>query len=151
MIKRLLMNNLSPKLLLAIISFLFIGTCFAEIYKWTDSKGIVHFGEQPPSKGKSESIIIDVVQSSSAEKNESEIKQKKIVMYGTKWYGYCEKARAYFKKKGLAFIEYDVESRPSKRREFKSLGGTGYPLILIGKNEKMKGFNVSRFERLYNI
>lgn len=149
------MNNLLPKLLLTIISLLFIETCFAEIYKWTDSNGVVHFGEQAPSEGQSEKITVDVVQYSSADQNkvsgdESVTKQKKIIMYGTKWCGYCKKARAYFNKKGIEFIDYDVESRPSKKREYKRLGGTGYPLILIGKDEKMQGFSISGFERRYN-
>jgi glutaredoxin len=150
------MNILSSKilktLLLAIISFLFIGPCLAEIYKWTDNNGVVHFGEQPPNKGKSEIIDIDVVQSSSANPHRGNAitQQKKVVMYETEWCQYCKKAKAYFKKNEIKYIAYDVEKYPSRKRDFKRLGGTGYPLILIGKDERMQGFNVSRFERYYN-
>lgn len=145
------MNHLSPKSLLVVVSLLFVGTSYAEVFMWTDSQGVVHFGGQPPSEGTSENVVVDVVKPSSVESNEPKIKQKEIVMYGVKWCGYCEKARAYFKQEGLKFVEYDVESRPSKMREFKKLGGTGYPLILIGKDEQMTGFSVSRFERIYDI
>jgi len=149
------MNNLSIKALLAITSFLYMGASYAEIYKWTDSNGVVHFGEQPPSQGESEEINVDVVQSTSMKKvdvdiKSAHVKQKKIVMYGTAWCSYCSKARKYFNKKGLKFVEYDVEKSDSKNREFKKLGGSGYPLILIGKDQQMQGFSVEGFEKRFN-
>jgi glutaredoxin len=145
------MKFLLPKSLLVIFPLLFVSTSFAEVFQWTDSQGVVHFGGQPPVEETSESIVVDVVNASSADNNEPKIKQKEIVMYGVKWCGYCKKARDYFKQEGLKFTEYDVERRPSKMREFKRLGGTGYPLILIGEDEQMTGFSVSSFERIYNI
>ncbi len=155
------MNKLILTLLLATISLLFVTLGHAEIYKWTDGDGVVHFGEKAPSSGKSEIVNITVhrppTPSPSSRKAgvaADEVKRvgntKKIIMYGTSWCTYCKKAREYFREEGIRFIEYDVEKLPRRMREFKRLGGTGYPLILIGKNDQMRGFSISGFERRYN-
>ena len=33
--------------------------------------------------------------------------KRSVVMYGTSWYGYCKKARRYFRRKGIEFIEFN--------------------------------------------
>ena len=70
-----------------------------------------------------------------------------VVMYATSWCPYCAKARAYFAKNGIAYVEHDIEKSAAVNAEFKRLGGRGVPLILVG-NEKMAGFNELAFESL---
>ena len=148
-----------------IFSALCLGTSQAEIYKWVDSAGNTHFSDKSTAGNNSEQINLDVIPASksaptfmqnkpnsaptpkSAPKNKT---NKKVVMYSTSWCGYCKKARNYFKKNRISFTEYDVEKLPSRMREFKKLGGTGYPLIIIGGRKKMMGFSVEGFESRYN-
>jgi len=148
-------------LLIVFASLLLFSTAEAQIYKWTDSKGKVHFGDQLPASERAENFDLNVTPPSSDsttnqhsnDKNNSSKQSaipKRIIMYGTSWCPYCKKARAYFKAKGIAYVEYDVEKLPSRMREFKNLGGTGYPLLLIGDNQKMQGFSEAGFERRYN-
>jgi glutaredoxin len=40
-----------------------------------------------------------------------------IVVYTTSWCGYCKKARALLKRKGVAFVEKDVEKDPKVSEE----------------------------------
>lgn len=155
------------KLILAIVSLLYVLPGHTEVFKWVDSDGVVHFESQPPGNGKSEIVDVDVTRppisnpaskydvaraapSKVETKPERKGKEKKVVMYGAAWCPYCKKAREYFRKKGIRFVEYDVERHSSRMREFKKMGGTGYPLILIGKNQQMQGFSVSGFDRRYN-
>ena len=159
-------NKIICTFLIATI-WLFVIPAQATIYKWTDSEGKVYFGDRPPANKNVETINIDIAPpltvknptvtnktsnassgNSSKPVNKHRI-NKRIVMYGTAWCSYCKKAREYFKKAGIRFVEYDVEKRPSRMREFKRLGGTGYPLILIGKNQRMQGFSISGFVRRY--
>ncbi len=150
-----------------IFSALCLGTSHAEIYKWVDSAGNTHFSDKPTAGNNSEQINLDVIPASksvptfmqkkpntaspptpkSAPKNKT---NKKVVMYSTSWCGYCKKARNYFKKNRISFTEYDVEKLPSRMREFKKLGGTGYPLIIIGNKKKLHGFSAASFENRYN-
>ncbi len=150
---------------ITITSSLLCSNSHAEIYKWIDDKGGIHFSDKLAADDESEKIDIKVIPASpsspSANPNSSDTSSlnapnhnstfnKIIVMYGTVWCPYCKKARNYFKKKGLAFTEYDVEKNPSHMREFKKLGGTGYPLIMIGNKQKMHGFSIEGFEKRYS-
>ena len=156
------------KTTLIILTIIFSAFCInishAEIYKWVDEAGNVHFSDTPVNNN-AEKLNIYVTPPSetptattrSTAKTDSfkvskpkTTKNKKVVMYGTDWCGYCKKARKYFNNNGISFVEYDVEKLPSRMREFKKLGGTGYPLILIGNKQKMHGFNAANFENRYN-
>ncbi|PCJ44326.1 MAG: glutaredoxin family protein [Moraxellaceae bacterium] len=128
----------------------------AEIYKWVDEDGRVQFGDSPREEDNAEKIIVDVisykyVKVEDFEFFEGEKRKKrsdKVVMYSTSWCGYCKKARRYFKEKGIDYVEYDIERDKAANNRFKELGGTGVPVILVGK-KKMSGFSVQRFKTIY--
>lgn len=134
------------------------GPSLGQIYKWTDSNGKVHFGDRKPGSENTETVTVKVTPRSGSAPTENDPSSKKaakteikkVVMYSTSWCPYCKKARNYFKQQGIPFVEYDVEKLPNRMREFKKLGGTGYPLVLIGKKQQMQGFNISEFNKRYN-
>jgi glutaredoxin len=43
-----------------------------------------------------------------------------VVIYGASWCGPCHQAEAYLKKKGVPYVEYDIEQDSSKAREMQS-------------------------------
>jgi glutaredoxin len=85
---------------------------------------------------------------SDQQKNLKEINS--VVMYSTSWCGYCKKARRYFKSKGIKFVERDIERSRLAKVAYDRLGGNGVPLIVVGNN-KMSGFSVRKFDRLYRL
>ena len=126
----------------------------AEIYRWTDDSGRVHFSDsdmQPDA----EKVQVRVQTIETVRVNYlPEWRQSlappaaAVVMYSTPWCGVCKRAKRYFEGKGIAFTEKDIEARESWREEFDQLGGRGVPLILVG-DRTMSGFSASRFEALY--
>jgi glutaredoxin len=70
-----------------------------------------------------------------------------VVIYATSWCPHCAKARAYFAKNGIAYVEHDIEKSAAVNAEFKRLGGRGVPLILVGA-ERISGFSELAFESL---
>lgn len=68
----------------------------------------------------------------------------RVVLYGTAWCNYCKETRTYLKEKGISYIDLDVEKSPAAASQFKQLGGTGYPLVLIG-DRKFQGFHPEEF------
>ena len=74
--------------------------------------------------------------------------EKQLVMYATKWCGYCKKARAYFAAKGIAYREVDIEASAANRAEHKELGGKGIPFFVYG-DRKLRGFSEAGCERFY--
>jgi glutaredoxin len=60
----------------------------------------------------------------------------------------CKRAKAFLKRNGVPFREWDVEKTEYGAIKFRQLGGSGVPLITVGQ-EKMMGFDARRFMALW--
>lgn len=127
----------------------------AEIYKWVDAQGNVHFGDRPPKSATTETIDLKInsFQSVTIEpfepfKGAPSRRNKRVVIYTTEWCGFCKKAKHYFQEKNIAFQEYDVEKSEKGKKDYKAMKGSGVPIILVGK-QRMNGFSASGFDTLY--
>lgn len=124
----------------------------AEINKWKDVYGKIHFGDRPPSNVEIERVTIKInsytappiVDTLKADFGQS----KTLIIYVTSWCPYCKRARKYFRSKQIRFKEYDVETSAKGRRDYKRLKAPGVPLILYGQ-EKMVGFDEAGFDEMY--
>ena len=145
----------------------------AEIYKWTDADGNVHFSDKQPIHKKAKPVQLKAkinsyngnaapIFESSPSKRKSvnstkktklpQLSPKQVIMYSTTWCGFCKKAKAYFRLKGISFAEKDIEKSPQAKSEYQSYGGGGVPLILVGHSKgtrKLSGFSVSNFEAIF--
>lgn len=123
---------------------------YTEIYKWIDEKGKVHFSDKKPRDLESEEIKLRINTYESVSYDTSIFNTgKKVVMYSTDWCAYCKKAKKYFVSKGIPFTEYDIEKNSEARKQYKQMGATGVPVILVG-NKRMNGFSEEGFEKIYN-
>jgi glutaredoxin len=135
----------------------------AELYKWTDADGTVHYTDTPPPDNRPQIEIKGTISSyTSAEvvagttdagdsnptKKSAKPSNKSVVMYSADWCGVCKKARAYFQQQGIAFREYDIDTSEQGKRGFAKLGGKGVPVILVDQ-QRMNGFSAGQFEQLY--
>ncbi len=128
----------------------------AEIYRWVDGAGRVHYSDSVKEDQPAETVEVmtnryeHVPYEALPKQNISAARaSRKVVMYSTSWCGYCVKARKYFKSKGIAYADYDIEKNKRAKRRYDRLGGAGIPLILVGK-KRMSGFNVAGFEAIYS-
>ncbi len=127
--------------------------CSDSIYKWTDEQGNVHYGDAPSAEYFSETLettantYSEVTQPKYRQQSFSET-QRPVTLYATSWCGYCKKARQYFQRNHIKYIEHDIEKSQLARRQFDTLGGQGVPLIVMG-DKKMSGFSALNFEQLY--
>jgi glutaredoxin len=68
-----------------------------------------------------------------------------VIIYGASWCGACHQAMAYFKKKGITFLEKDIEQDPQAASEMQAklkragLRGGGIPVLDI-RGRIMVGF-----------
>jgi glutaredoxin len=141
-----------------VIYFICLPLCNAEVYKWTDNNGRVHFGDRPVDSKSLETVDIKINSYQSVtiepltetQSDNEDIKiDKKVIMYSTSWCSYCKKARRYFKAQNIPYREFDIENNAQAKKRFKSLGGSGVPLILVGKH-KVSGFNEKSFKQVYD-
>ncbi len=69
-------------------------------------------------------------------------------MYSTAWCATCKRAKRYFEKNGIPYVEYDIETSAEGRSDYMRLGGRGVPIILVG-DRRLNGFSPSAFEKVY--
>jgi glutaredoxin len=134
---------------LALLLILFSASSHGEIYRWVDDHGHSHFSDQKPATNNAEEVTVKPNIYSSIPVDDSAFSSgNKVVMYSTAWCGYCKKARAYFSASNIPYTEYDIEKNFYAKRRFKLFGGTGTPVIFVGK-KRLNGFSVKRFEQIY--
>jgi glutaredoxin len=125
----------------------------ADIYRWTDAQGKVHYSDSPPPEVKAQqlkirinSIEVPALVSTVADAPAARARDK-VRIYTAAWCGYCKKAKAYLAAKKVPFDEVDVETSEPRRSEFAQLGGRGVPVIVVG-NRRMDGFDAATLDGL---
>ena len=140
------------KLILIICTLLCTISVSAEILKWTDKDGKVHFGDKPPADAVTSvvKVKINTYESPNVEAMQDVLNPKdKVVMYSAEWCGVCKKAKKYFKANNIPYKDYDIEKSSKGKKDYKKLGAKGVPVILVGK-KRLNGFSAGSFESIYN-
>lgn len=127
----------------------------AQIYKWTDESGRVHFSDKAADGATVETVELEInsyehvsYEAMPEDFVKNENVNKKVVMYSASWCGYCRKARNYFNAQDIAFTELDIERNAQAKKEYDSMGGRGVPVILVGE-KRMNGFSIAGFTNIY--
>jgi len=74
-----------------------------------------------------------------------------VVLYGASWCGPCHQAAAYLKKRGIRFVEYDIEKQPARAKEMQrklhraGKRGGSIPVIDVG-GIILQGFSPAAIE-----
>jgi len=138
------------KSLLTFILMLCSLHCAAEIYKWTDENGKVHFGDanSKPLGKNVEKLSVEINTYTNVTYEVTRTKSDRVIMYSASWCGYCKKAREYFNRNNISFTEYDIDKDQRANRRHKNMGASGVPVILY-KGKRMNGFSESGFKRMY--
>ncbi|MDA8142000.1 MAG: DUF4124 domain-containing protein [Desulfobacteraceae bacterium] len=145
-----------PSVSLTVLLLLIFGSvAWADIYKWTDEKGVIHFSDQPPAQNQGTQ---EVESQPSAPPSTYQPPPKKepaetnasakeappptpkatpranptVELYVTSWCKYCKMARNYLKTRSIPFNEYDIEKdaqAAARRRQLDPRSGV--PLAVI--------------------
>jgi len=128
-------------------------TAVADVYKWTDTQGRVHYSDSAPPDTKAQQVrlkinsiqgpaVVSMLGSGSAAKAKD-----KVRIYTAVWCGYCKKAKAHLAAKRVPYDEVDVEASEGARSEFTRIGGRGVPVILVG-SQRMDGFSADKLDAM---
>ncbi len=146
--------------ILTLIILAFISPTSAQIYKWKDKEGNIHFSDTPPPKEvKAERQKIRESRESPAAEgsqvrpvgkeglSDSPNKEKRsygditVLMYMTDWCPYCRKAREYLNSLGVNLTEYNIDKDRGKREEMRQKGGTGGVPFIDVEGIVIKGYS----------
>lgn len=142
-------SRVQRTVLLVLIAALGVGSVQAEIYRWTDSNGKVHFSDRPARDAVVEKVEVKVNTYEGISFDNSTLEAPRtVLMYSASWCGVCVRAKQFFENNEIPYKDYDVETSRKGKADFRKLGGQGVPVILVGKR-RMNGFSEHGFRRLY--
>lgn len=156
------------------VLFLFSPMANAEMYKWVDEKGVIHFQDYPPAVSPSTQVeklsdeklrfdnYIEQGAKSDGEmpyksvlKEDAKKKRKgknryarnqSVELYVTTWCGYCKKARAFLQARKIDFTEYDVEKDKGASRRHRKLNPRGGVPVAVINGKTIFGFSQAAYE-----
>ena len=151
------MNIVTQSLVAASIATLTL-PARADIYRWTDAEGHVHFADRQPASQAAQRVEtrvntysgVDVEHAQDIPEAATPAARAAVVMYGASWCGVCRQARDYFRQHNVPYVEYDVEQSDKGRAGYRALHGRGVPIILVG-HQRMNGFDPAGFAQLYAV
>lgn len=150
-----------------IIGLLATSTVWADaIYKWVDKEGGVHYsdrapdenhvegdietrpavgGSPPPASSKEEGTHLPAIVAPS--RPNSDRKSIEVEIYTTSWCRYCRDAKQYFRSRGIAFKEYDVEKDRQAARRLKRYSPRGGVPVTVINGQPIMGYAPAAFAR----
>jgi glutaredoxin len=158
-------------LFLVLITFLFAVPSHAQIYKWTDAHGVVHFQDTPPQNravAAGMATLPDTpyengvatgsgttgarpaaasVAATTTPVKAATYQNAKVEVYGTSWCPWCKKTLAFFRSRGIAVKDYDIEKdKEAARRKFELDPNPGIPTVVVN-GRVIHGYSPTAFER----
>ena len=125
-------------LLLAGLAMMPLGAQAGELFRWVDSRGIVHYSDTPPPKSaQGETIKISGATGSDEALPYETLRAKQnfpVTLYvGSACGDLCDQARSLLNKRGIPYAEKILKSTEDIDA-FKKLSGTeGIPTLAVGK------------------
>ena len=156
--------------LVIFMAAVFVDRSLADMYKWIDENGISHFSDAPPDdtghsgietlpayttpenngypqdnhSTENESMDNSLNPADTAQIYPSAITPK-VELYTTSWCPWCKKAKAFFRSRGIAFIEYDIEKdKEAARRKARLDRQQGVPFAVIN-GKGVNGYNETAY------
>jgi len=160
---------LTTTLLLIAIHFAAV-QAIADMYKWVDQNGVVHFSDDPPTSEQNVEILEtynyqepppkpDLSESKLVTKPTPEKMMKKgnvnysnkVEIYTTSWCRYCKNAIAFLRSNRVDYKQYDIEKDPKAAEKMKALGGRGGVPFAIINEKKIHGFSTKSYKQALGL
>jgi glutaredoxin len=125
----------------------------AQMYRWTDAQGRVHYTDMPPPKdakaAEEKRLRANVVSGGDAHYGFQEaLKRNPVRLYTTEKCEPCDEGRNFLSKRGVPFQETRLADNEEGKAQLKDFGG-GLPVLTIGEQTR-KGFAPESWEAALN-
>ena len=144
------------RLVLAAIIVTYAATAAAQLYRWTDEKGKVHFSDTPPPPG-----ARDVRKKAGGPASASSgaavpfalqrpMKDFPVTFWSAPSCESCGPARQLLNARGVPFKEVSVRTDEQIAELNKAIGGNVVPALVVGPTV-IKGFEESEYQRALDV
>jgi glutaredoxin len=163
---RIVMKSTINILILLLFGSLYAGTAIAQkLYKSVLPDGRIVYSDSPPTEGRIDKTLnFDNLPSSALPASASSyvaqlrrlraatapaVASDSVVLYAAVWCGYCRQAKAWLASKGVAYREYDIDTRDGMTALVDAGGGKGIPLLVAG-GQRIRGFSAQGYEQFFS-
>ena len=139
----------------AIVFAIFAAACagvHAEVYRWVDAQGKVHYSDEPPPASIKQVEIKKKSGGKPAEANlpyvlQQAIKNFPVTLYSSPCGEGCKRASALLARRGIPYTEIDATD-PATHDEIKAITGgeVEVPLLKVG-NDSLRGFQEEKWNK----
>ena len=155
------------------VLILAMGTSSAEIYKWVDDKGVIHFSdsapqdisetndaeeissadpepqENTPSNVENRNVglppnFFDILDESSGDPEVTA--EPSVEIYVTSWCGYCNSAKNFFRSRGIEFAVYDIEKDKAAARRMRAMTNQRAVPFVVINGQGIQGYSEQAYE-----
>ncbi|HQK99241.1 MAG TPA: glutaredoxin family protein [Smithellaceae bacterium] len=139
---------------------LLTATAQAGFYQWEDEDGGVHITDYPPPAQADKKIKVHRFESSAptvaepppaglteaAARQPDRLQKPEVVLYTTSWCPYCKKAKDFFRARGIAYTEYDIERDRSAAEDLRRLSAARSIPFAVVNGERISGYAPEAYE-----
>jgi glutaredoxin len=128
----------------------------AQLYRWTDEKGKVHFGDTPPPADARDVRKKDVATGTSGSSESlpfalrQPMKDFPVTLYSAPSCESCGPARALLNARGVPFKEISVRTDEQIAELNRAAGGNVVPALLVGSTV-IRGFEEGSYQRALDV
>jgi glutaredoxin len=134
---------------LAVVLLMCAGTASAQMYKWKDAKGVVHYTDTPPPANAVPLKAFSAPSSQPALPSElaAAVQSRPVTLYTTASCAGCDQGRTLLQARGIPYTEKTVNSIED-HAALKRAGSAGQlPLLVIGRGKQI-GYEASTWDTL---
>ena len=135
------------KAIAALALLLCFGSAEAQVYKWKDAKGVVHYSDTPvTSHPKAEEVSSPPAPSQAALPYALARAARKhpVTLYTADKCGACDQARAFLRQRGIPFAEKTVASDADAAALNQAGSDGSLPFLVVGRS-KLTGFEAGQW------
>jgi glutaredoxin len=119
------------------------GAAAAQVYKWKDAQGGVHYGDSAPPQGAQAPQVLKVAPAPDAGAAAGlpyalarAVRQHPVTLYTAARCEACDRGRSLLRERGIPFTEKTVSTQEDQQ-QLRSLNGNGrVPLLLVGSRQE---------------
>ena len=122
----------------------------AQVYKWTDARGTVHYGDTPPPRGAQALKLASRATSDPAPGASAglpyelarAVRLHPVTLYTTARCDACDQGRSLLRERGVPFLEKTVNTLDDQREQQRVTGEDALPLLVVGSRQ-VAGFQAA--------
>lgn len=128
----------------------------AQVYKWTDAQGTIHYGDNPPPQQQGRASQLGPVPrvepglgGAFPYELARAVKMNPVTLYTADRCGACDDGRALLRARGIPYVERTIATNEDKAWLRQLTGELLLPLLVVG-NRRIAGFQEAAWQEALN-